>query len=174
MSIKCAIATAVLVSMAGAATAMTTALGAAAVGSPLTFGGLAAPGPFLNYFTFSLPPNGGSGYSVSNFALLPGVYNTIFTSLKLVSSADGLVGTLDDSVVASAISIGSSALNLSFGSNGGGNYHLEVVGNTNGGQGGIYNGAISVTAIPEPETYALMLAGLGAVGFVVARRRPRV
>jgi hypothetical protein len=31
---------------------------------------------------------------------------------------------------------------------------------------------LSVTAVPEPETYALMLAGLGIVGFVARRRRP--
>lgn len=30
---------------------------------------------------------------------------------------------------------------------------------------------IQVAAIPEPETYALLLAGLGLVGFAVARRR---
>jgi hypothetical protein len=29
----------------------------------------------------------------------------------------------------------------------------------------------SVTAVPEPQTYVLMLAGLGAVGFVAYRRR---
>ena len=29
----------------------------------------------------------------------------------------------------------------------------------------------SVTAVPEPETYALMLAGLGLVGFLARRRR---
>ncbi len=29
----------------------------------------------------------------------------------------------------------------------------------------------SVTAVPEPETYALMLAGLAAVGFISRRRR---
>ena len=30
---------------------------------------------------------------------------------------------------------------------------------------------LRVAAVPEPETYALMLAGLGAVGFLVRRRR---
>lgn len=33
-------------------------------------------------------------------------------------------------------------------------------------------GNFSVTAVPEPETYALMLAGLGVLGFVARRRKP--
>ena len=33
------------------------------------------------------------------------------------------------------------------------------------------NAATVVTPVPEPETYALMLAGLGALGFVAHRRR---
>lgn len=32
-------------------------------------------------------------------------------------------------------------------------------------------GNFSVTPVPEPETYALMLAGLGALGFISRRRR---
>jgi hypothetical protein len=33
------------------------------------------------------------------------------------------------------------------------------------------NTSFQVTAVPEPETYALLLGGLGLVGFVVGRRR---
>lgn len=32
---------------------------------------------------------------------------------------------------------------------------------------------ISVTAVPEPETYAMFLAGLGMMGFIANRRRQR-
>jgi hypothetical protein len=35
----------------------------------------------------------------------------------------------------------------------------------------LYSGEISVAAVPEPETYAMFLAGLGALGFVARRRR---
>lgn len=31
--------------------------------------------------------------------------------------------------------------------------------------------AFRVTAVPEPESYALMLAGPGAIGLLVSRRR---
>ncbi len=31
---------------------------------------------------------------------------------------------------------------------------------------------VNVAGVPEPETYALLLAGLGALGFIARRRRP--
>ncbi len=32
---------------------------------------------------------------------------------------------------------------------------------------------VSITAVPEPETYAMLLAGLGAIGFMSRRRQAR-
>ena len=68
------------------AQATTTNLGAAVVGTPLSFGGLAAPGAFNDVFTFTLPVNGGSGYSVTNFGLLPNQYSTVFSTCLLYTS----------------------------------------------------------------------------------------
>ena len=37
--------------------------------------------------------------------------------------------------------------------------------------GGSYGGNLNVLAVPEPETYAMMLGGLGLLGFMARRRK---
>ena len=156
------------------AQATTTALGAATVGAPLSFGGFSAQGTFNDIFTFTLPVNGGSGYSVTNFTFLPGLYNTVLATASLVSNADTVLFNLDDTVLSTTVTPGGNSLALTWGPTAGGSYYLNVTGIANGAAGGIYNGAISVVAVPvpEPETFVMMLAGLGALAFL-ARRRHR-
>lgn len=59
-----------------------------------------------------------------------------------------------------------------------GNYYFAVSGNANGiGTPpypnviyGIYDLNLAVTSVPEPETYAMLLAGLGLVGWAARRK----
>ena len=37
----------------------------------------------------------------------------------------------------------------------------------------IFFDALGVTAVPEPETYAMLMAGFGLLGFVARRRKRR-
>jgi hypothetical protein len=48
-----------------------------------------------------------------------------------------------------------------------------VVTGTRDAAGNNFNGQLVLTPVPEPETYALMLAGLGAIGFIASRRKSR-
>lgn len=50
-------------------------------------------------------------------------------------------------------------------------YEFVVSGTTAGSAGGIYAGALTAQPVPEAETYAMMAAGMGLVGFMVLRRR---
>jgi PEP-CTERM motif len=60
-----------------------------------------------------------------------------------------------------------------FGALGIGDYYYQVAGIGAGTRGGFYTLSSTATPVPEPETYALMLSGLGVVGFLALRRRAR-
>lgn len=169
---KKALAVAMLSGFALTAGAATQALGAATIGTPLSFNsGVVPVGPFNDIFTFSMPANGGSGYSVINFPV-PGFFNTVLSTASLISNPDGILFNSDDTLLTSAVSSGNSVA-MTWGPTSGGNYYLNVTGISNGEFGGLYNGAISVTAVPEPESYAMLLAGLGVMGAIAVRRNKR-
>lgn len=178
-SLKRAVAVAILAGASVGANATEKDLGDVAIDVPTSFNGsILAPGAFNDVFSFALPPSSPSapfsGYTVQNFPLTtPGgdTFNTLLTSLSLVSNPDGVLFNQDDTVLQTvANSAGSDSISLAWGQPLQGDAYLSIAGVANGTIGGLYNGAISVSPVPEPETFAMLLAGLGLMGAVVRRR----
>lgn len=162
-----------LVGASFGANATVTAVGSVAVGAPAPFNGtVVGAGLFSDIFTFTLPANGGSGYSVINFPLDLGglgTLNTLFSSMSLYSNPDGILFNSDDTLL--TFTAGAGPLSLTWGPSAGGSMYLSVMGIANGSLGGIYSGAISVSPVPEAETWAMMGLGLGLVGLQLRRRK---
>lgn len=53
-----------------------------------------------------------------------------------------------------------------------GTYGFDIVGTTIGGKGGSYSGTLglTLTPVPEPETYSMFVVGLGLLGFAARRK----
>ena len=54
-----------------------------------------------------------------------------------------------------------------------GNYYLQVSGTMVSDTSGSFGGAVMLAPVPEPETYGMMLAGLGLVGWAARRRKTK-
>ncbi len=65
----------------------------------------------------------------------------------------------------------STAINSTFSSLLAGDYYYQVTGAVMGNKGGGYQLFSEVSPVPEPETYAMLLVGLGLVGFMTRRRK---
>lgn len=51
-----------------------------------------------------------------------------------------------------------------------GNYYYTVSGIGSGSQGGLYTFSSTAAPVPEPQTFALILGGLAAIGLMIRRR----
>ena len=120
-------------------------------------------GSFVDTLTFTLTT--ASFLTGSVTSVVSGNQDVDFTSI-IVSGPAGNFGftmVLPDPVEVWALP-GSGAMLTA------GNYILTLTGTNSVGIGS-YAGNLAVTAVPEPETLALMLAGIGAVGFIARRRK---
>lgn len=163
--------------VSSAAMATTTDWGthdAVEVASPLV-----SPGLFMDFFKFSTP----GASALASSAVSTNVSISVPVSvdiLKVVggmyslwSNPDGIIGSADDvSMAGWTWGFTGSTGNVSNQVNllASGNYYYAVSGMAAGASGGSYTLVSTVTPVPEPETYAMMLAGLVAVGFLARRR----
>lgn len=125
-------------------------------------------GSFDHIFTFNLlNRNDVVSIAVTNDF---GKFNINGAALQLweETSVDGNY-TNDTSV--GSFAFDSSSVGLDFGKLGPGNYYYEITGTVLGSKGGSYTLDSYISPVPEPETYAMLLAGLGMIGFSVRRRR---
>lgn len=95
-------------------------------------------------------------------------YDLLFSTNNFASSTSLIAGALsfnhsqgDDSIAHNALVLGSAGdVRVTFaGGNANRSYSIDNV------------SLVATAPVPEPETYAMMLAGLGAVGFMARRRK---
>jgi len=126
--------------------------------------GLTAGGIIFDTFSFSLGVQSDVASSVSALGSIGAGTYSLFSV-----GGDGLVGTSDDVGFGAWTFAGAPTVhNVSLAA---GNYYYSVFGTAQGVAAYSINSAASAAPVPEPETYALLGAGLGVIGFLVSRRR---
>jgi len=116
------------------------------------------------YFTIAGLSSADSNVSSISFDETAGINFSQFDLYKVGSSTAAAQGSLD---AESGLWI-LSGTNLTAGS-----YFFKVAGTVATNDAVTYSGNVLVSAVPEADTYAMLLAGLGLVG-VIARRRKAV
>lgn len=134
-----------------------------------SFSRTVAPGGFLDNWMFNLATPSIVAASATNVEISFGGFS--FGGISDFAAAlngvplqlNSLTSTNNGVSVTTQVLAGSTNLPA-------GNFSLTISG-TAGPGGASYGGNIVATPVPEPETLAMMLAGLGALGFLARRRQ---
>jgi uncharacterized protein (TIGR03118 family) len=136
-------------------------------GSPKTI--VAPNGPLASPWGVAIAPSTfgqfGGDLLVGNFSFEPGVADVI-DAFNLTT--DQLVGSIDVNPGAGQTAGGLWSLVFGGGESDGNPDTLFFTDGINGETGGLFG---SLTAVPEPSTWAMMLAGFGGLALLAARRR---
>ena len=128
---------------------------------PLEIDGNTVSGAIFDTYSFTL----GGAYDVTSgvksFGTIVGGAYSLYSA-----GADGMLGGGDDVGIGAWTFGTKNTVSLSAGS-----YYYSVLGGAMGTASYAISSAAVATPVPEPETYALLGAGLGIVGFVASRRR---
>lgn len=123
-------------------------------------------GNFTDTFTFSI--GWGSLYSTANILAVanavPNATNPFSSDISNLSysiyQGEEVFGTYKAGLTTSETLLAA------------GNYSIMVTGMADGTHGGTYGiDLTAATPMPEPSTYAMLLGGLGLVGFIARRRK---
>lgn len=131
---------------------------------------------FTDIFTFNIgTPFDAAASVTSSFLNTPQTKDLLITGFSLYRYDPGTMAVLGMAIAGiNETGFGShptdswslSAYGLSSGY-----YALKVDGRVLGAGGGAFGGDLTVSPVPEPATYAMLLAGLGLVGAAATRRR---
>ena len=108
----------------------------------------------LDAIVASISGSADEGLDITGLALYGEDETLITTGSSLMGGAMDVWSVLSDNLVA-------------------GNYYLQVSGTLVSDTGASFGGAVMLAPVPEPETYGMMLGGLGLLGFLAHRRKDR-